>query len=239
MKKRRRRDLSALHRRSYGNSDKERPKIGIARGAAIAYRATAAGAFDVAPRTHPSRSNAWKAERDRRAHVEAERDRQAHVTSLAGTASNRAATAKSSTEEMKRRMAQREAAQKPGAATAHLTFANECPKHIALLEGEEAAEAMLSRPTRLPNLILQSPHEAAPSFHEDWTRVEGSAIDPEKWKKELRLRDSRNRQRGRRLQQRQRLQQPLHLAQPHNAGVLRHPLLALPPDATLRPSMRR
>ena len=59
--------------------------------------------------------------------------------------------------------------------------------------------------------------------------MEGSAIDPEKWKKELRLRDSRNRQRGRRLQQRQRLQQPLHLAQPHNAGVLRHPLLALPP----------
>ena len=143
---------------------------------------------------------------------------------------------------MKKRRHQREAAtaaQKPGAATAHLTFANECPKHIALLEGEEAAEAMLSRPTRLPNLILQSPHEAAPSFHEDWTRVEGSAIDPEKWEKELRLRDSRNRQRGRRLQQRQRLQQPLHLAQPHNAGVLRHPLLALPPDATLRPSMRR
>ena len=87
--------------RADGNSDKERPKIGIARSAAIAYRATAAGAFDVAPRTHPSRSNAWKAERDRRAHVEAERDRQAHVTSLAGTASNRAATAKSSKEEMK------------------------------------------------------------------------------------------------------------------------------------------
>ena len=160
MKKRRRRDLSALHRRSYGNSDKERPKIGIARSAAIAYRATAAGAFDVAPRTHPSRSNAWKAERDRRAHVEAERDRQAHVTSLAGTASNRAATAKSSKEEMKKRRHQREAAtaaQKPGAATAHLTFANECPKHIALLEGEEAAEAMLSRPTRLPNLIFAEP----------------------------------------------------------------------------------
>ena len=167
------------------------------------------------------------------------RQAQAYVTLLAGTASNRAPTAKSSKEETKRRMDQRKAAQKPGAGTAHLTFANRASPQIALLEGEEAAEAMLSRPTRLPNLILQSPHEAAPSFHEDWTRVEGSAIDPEKWKKELRLRDSRNRQRGRRLQQRQRLQQPLHLAQPHNAGVLRHPLLALPPDATLRPSMRR
>ena len=89
----------------------------------------------------------------------AERVRRAHVTLLAGAASNRAATAKSSKEEMKRRMAQRKAAaaQKPGAATAHLTFANECPKHIALLEGEEAAEAMLSRPTRLPNLIFAEP----------------------------------------------------------------------------------
>ena len=128
---------------------------------------------------------------------EAERDRQAHVTSLArGTASHRAATAKSSAEEMKQRRHQRvaaTAAQKPGAATAHLTFANEGPPHIALLKGEEAALVMLSKPTRLPDLILQSPHEAAPSFHEDWTRVEGSVLDPVKWEQELRLRDSRNR----------------------------------------------
>ena len=82
---------------------------------------------------------------------------QAHVTSLAGTASNRAATAKSSKEEMKRRMAQRKAAQKPGAATAHLTFANRAPRQIALLDGDEAVEAMLSRPTRLPNLIFAEP----------------------------------------------------------------------------------
>ena len=52
---------------------------------------------------------------------------------------------------------------------------------------------MLSRPTRLPDLMLQSPHEASPSFLEDWTRVAGSDIDPEKWEKELKLRDSRNR----------------------------------------------
>jgi len=138
-----------------------------------------------------------EAERDRRAHVEAERDRHAHVTSLTqGTASTRAATAKSSKEEMKQRRHQREAAtaaQKPGAATAHLTFANTVPRQIALLEGEEAATAMLTKPTRLPDLILQSPGESAPSFHEDWTRVEGSDIDPDKWEQELRLRDSRNR----------------------------------------------
>ena len=106
-------------------------------------------------------------------------------------------TAKSSSEEMKRRQHQREAAaaaaRKPGAATAHLIFANSCPKHIALLEGEEAAKAMRSKPTRLPDLIVQSPHEAVPSFHEDWTLVEGSDIDPEKLEKELKLRDSRNR----------------------------------------------
>ena len=124
----------------------------------------------------------------------AERVRRAHATLLAGTASNRAATAKSSKEEMKGRRAQRKAAaaQKPGAATAHLTFANRAPRQIALLDGDEAVEAMLSRPTRLPNLILQSPHEAAPLFHEDWTRVDGSNTDPEKWEKEQRLRYERN-----------------------------------------------
>ena len=98
---------------------------------------------------------------------------------------------------MKRRQHQREAAaaaaRKPGAATAQFIFANSCPKHIALLQGEEAAEAMRTKPTRLPDLILQSPHEAVPSLHEDWTLVEGSGIDPEKLEKELKLRDSRNR----------------------------------------------
>ena len=44
-------------------------------------------------------------------------------------------------------------------------------------------------------ILLAKPcsHEAAPSFHEDWTLVQGSDRDPEKWEQELRLRDSRNR----------------------------------------------
>ena len=127
---------------------------------------------------------------------EAERDRQ-HATSRArGTASNRSATAKSSSEEMKQRRRQREvatAAQKPGAATAHLTFEKKGQRPIALLKEKDAALVMLSKPKRLPDLILQSPHEAAPSFHEDWTIVQGSDLDPEKWEQELKLRDSRNR----------------------------------------------
>ena len=146
---------------------------------------------------------ATEAERARRAHVEAERDRrQAHMAATAsphatslttGTASHRAQTAKSSKEEMKKRREQREAAtaaQKPGAATAHLTFANQVPK-LGILEGEEAAQAMQTKPTRLPDLVLQGPHEAAPSFHDDWTIVPGD--DPDNWEKELKLRDSRNR----------------------------------------------
>ena len=96
--------------------------------------------------------------------------RQAHATSLAhGTASNEAQTAKSSMEEMKKRRRQREAAtaaQKLGAATALLTFENEVPR-LAFLKGAEAALVMRTKQTWLPNLILQSPHEAAPSFHED------------------------------------------------------------------------
>ena len=97
---------------------------------------------------------------------------------------------------MKRRQHQREAAaaaaRKPGAATAQFTFANQIPKHVALLQGDEAAEVMRTKPTRLPNLILQDPHEAVPSFHEDWTVVEGSGHDAEKYAQELRLRDQRN-----------------------------------------------
>ena len=97
---------------------------------------------------------------------------------------------------MQRRQHQREAAaaaaQKPGAVTAQFTFAKDCPKRIALLQGEEAAEVMRTKPTRLPDLILQSPHEAKPSFHEDWTLVEGSGRDPEKYAQELKLRDERN-----------------------------------------------
>jgi hypothetical protein len=42
-------------------------------------------------------------------------------------------------------------------------------------------------------VVLEGPHEAAPSFHEEWTFVPGSKCDPEKWEQELRLRDARNR----------------------------------------------
>ena len=46
---------------------------------------------------------------------------------------------------------------------------------------------------RLPPLVLTSPHEAAPEFHEDLTIVPGAARDPELFEKELRLRAQRNR----------------------------------------------
>ena len=91
---------------------------------------------------------------------------------------------------MKQRKNQREAA---GARTANLVFRPDDGRPVALLSGEEAARVMESKPTRLPDLMLQSPREAAPSFHEDWTRVPGSSRDPELWEKELRLRDSRHR----------------------------------------------
>ena len=58
--------------------------------------------------------------------------------------------------------------------------------------GEEAEAAMRLRPTRIPDHVLEGPHEAAPAFHEDWTIVPGSKSDPEKWELELRLRDARN-----------------------------------------------
>ena len=86
-----------------------------------------------------------EAERDRRAQVEAERIRLAHniISWPKGTARVRAATAKSSNEELQRRRHQREAAtaaHRPGAATAHLTFAEEGTKEV--LQGEKAAQAI-------------------------------------------------------------------------------------------------
>ena len=61
-----------------------------------------------------------------------------------------------------------------------------------MLTPEEADEVMKSRPTRLPHVLLTSPHEAAPPFHADWTIVPDSWSDPEAWEKELRLRHARN-----------------------------------------------
>ena len=60
------------------------------------------------------------------------------------------------------------------------------------MTAEEIAEVNKTKPTRLPPLLFESPHEAAPSFHEDWTIVPGSRYDPEAWEMELRLRDVRN-----------------------------------------------
>ena len=48
-------------------------------------------------------------------------------------------------------------------------------------------------PQRRVPVMLSSPHEAAPPFHEDWTIIDGSSRDPDKWELELRLRGVRNR----------------------------------------------
>ena len=61
-----------------------------------------------------------------------------------------------------------------------------------LLQGAEAAEAMKCHPQRRVPVMLSSPHDAAPPFHEDWTIIDGSSHDPVKWELEIRLRDVRN-----------------------------------------------
>ena len=99
---------------------------------------------------------------------EAERDRQAHhKAERARGSAKRSTTASFSSEETARRR--------------------------NLLCGAEADEVMKSKPRRLPDLVLEGPHEAPIEYHEDWTRVPGSGHDPELWERELRLRDSRNR----------------------------------------------
>ena len=80
-----------------------------------------------------------------------------------------------------------------GSRTAHMVVQHTRARPVALLDGEEAARAMESKPTRMvPNLVLQDPHEAAPPFHDDWTLVHGSSRDHDKWGLEMRLRDDRN-----------------------------------------------
>ena len=112
---------------------------------------------------------------------EAERDRQAHrlAQRARGSAKQRSAAASFSHEETAHRRDQRNEGR--GAATA----TKETRKHkaIALLYGEEAAEVMKTKPTRLPDLVLEGPHEASPAFHQDWTIVAlpGSDRDPERW----------------------------------------------------------
>ena len=43
-----------------------------------------------------------------------------------------------------------------------------------------------------PDMMLRGPHEAVPLFHTDWTQAEGPHDDPDRWARELSLRDSRN-----------------------------------------------
>ena len=47
-------------------------------------------------------------------------------------------------------------------------------------------------PKRQVPVMLSSPHEAAPCFHEDWTIVDGSSHDPVLWELEIQLREARN-----------------------------------------------
>ena len=64
---------------------------------------------------------------------------------------------------------------------------------MTMLYGAEAAEVTMSEPQRLPDLVLEGPHEASPASREEWTIEGGGDSDPAKWDLELRLRDSRNR----------------------------------------------
>ena len=64
---------------------------------------------------------------------------------------------------------------------------------IARLPEEQAAQVMKTKPTRLPSVVLEHPHEAAPPLHDDWTIVEGPRQCPERYARELKLRDARNR----------------------------------------------
>jgi hypothetical protein len=129
----------------------------------------------------------------------AERDHQAHLKAQRARGSaTRSTTASFSREETARRRNERNKAdiEGQGAATATAaTATKDQAKHksIAILYGAEAAEVTKSKPQRLPDLVLEGPHEASLEFHQDWTRVQGCNSCPEKWELELRLRDSRNR----------------------------------------------
>jgi len=70
-----------------------------------------------------------------------------------------------------------------------------CSRHVrfAKLFGEEAAQAMRLRPTRCPpDVVLETPYDADPQYHQDWTIVKGSNYDPEAWAREKQLREQRN-----------------------------------------------
>ena len=51
---------------------------------------------------------------------------------------------------------------------------------------------MATRPTRCPpDVVLSSPSDADPQYHQDWTIVPGSRWDDEKWEREVELRGRR------------------------------------------------
>jgi hypothetical protein len=61
------------------------------------------------------------------------------------------------------------------------------------LFGEEAAKAMRLRPTRCPfDVVLETPYDADPQYHQDWTIVKGSNYNPKAWAREKQLRDQRD-----------------------------------------------
>ena len=65
-----------------------------------------------------------------------------------------------------------------------------CSRHVrfAKLFGEEAAQAMRLRPTRCPpDVVLETPYDADPQYHQDWTIVKGSNYDPEARAREKQL----------------------------------------------------
>ena len=52
---------------------------------------------------------------------------------------------------------------------------------------------MRLRPTRCPpDVVLETPYDADPQYHQDWTIVKGSNYDPEAWAREKQLREQRN-----------------------------------------------
>ena len=128
-----------------------------------------------------------KAEQVRLAHRKAQRDR---------CAAKRSATSSFSREETAQRRHQRQKAESDGEAegAATATLEETRLKYVASLWGEEAAvEFLKTRPTRCPpDVVLEHPHQADPQYHQDWTTVEGSNWDPEKWEREQELRERRN-----------------------------------------------
>ena len=113
-----------------------------------------------------------KAEQVRLAHRKAQRDRCAV----------RLATFSISCEETAQRRHQRQKAESDGEAEGAATATLE---HVARIPEV--------RPTRCPpDVVLEHPHQADPQYHQDWTTVEGSNWDPEKWEREQELRERRN-----------------------------------------------